>query len=241
MASAPPGFGHDGAAPTSDTGLQFRGGFPVGGVRTNFAVYVGNGPEVNSATENQVDFELEGVRAEGFGANPDGEFVYGGRFGVLPMPGLELGVSGATGKATVTELEDDSGLPALVLDEEKRDYSVVGADFNFGYRSLGVRGEYVRTRVGSANTGLTASPSATWRSWYTQAAYRFLPTKWEAVLRYTDFDSAVDARDQKQWAAGVNYLFSNNFMAKFSYELNDGNKGTVADDNRFLTQLAYGF
>lgn len=241
IVSAPPGFGHDGAAPTSETGAQLRGGFPLGGMRTNFALYAGNGPELNSETEDQVEFSLEGVRAEGFGADRDGEKVYGGRFGLLPIPGLEIGVSGATGKATVTELEDASGLPALVLDEEKRDYRVYGADFNFSYRSLGVRGEYVKTRVGSASTGITASGSATWESWYTQAAYKLLPTKWEGVVRYTDFDSAVDTQDVQQWALGVNYLFTNNFIAKFTYELNDGVTGTPVDDNRFLTQLAYGF
>ncbi len=241
IASAPPGFGHDGAAPTSETGVQLRGGFPLGGMRTNFALYAGNGPELNSATEDQLEFDLEGVRAEGFGANTDGDFVYGGRFGLLPVPGVEIGLSGATGYATVTMVEDDSGLAPLVLDEDKRDYEVVGADFNIAYRSLGVRGEYVKTRVGSTQKGLTASPSARWRSWYTQASYRLLPTKWEVVLRYTDFDSAIDSNDQEQWALGLNYLFTNNFMAKLSYEVNDGSKGSAADDNRVLSQLAYGF
>ena len=245
MASAPPGFGHDGAAPTSEMGVQLRGGFPIGGMRTNFAVYTGNGPEFNSVTEDQVEFELEGVRAEGFGGDRDGERVYGGRFGILPMVGLEIGVSGVTGKGTVTELEDESGLdPELVADPDqaKRDYSVIGADFNFSYRSLGVRGEYVKTRVGSDNsTGQTASGSATWESWYTQAAYSFRPTKWEAAVRYTDFDSAIDAQDQEQWAVALNYLFTSNFIAKFTYELNDGENGSPVDDNRFLTQLAYGF
>ncbi|VAW79738.1 hypothetical protein MNBD_GAMMA15-875 [hydrothermal vent metagenome] len=242
MASPPPGFGHDGAAPTSETGLQFRGGFPLGGMRTNFAVYAGNGPEFNSETGDQIGFELEGVRAEGFGSNGDGEMVYGGRFGLLPMAGLEFGVSAATGKGTVTELEDGSGLPGLTLSEDKRDYRVYGADFNYSLRSLGIRGEYVNTRVGSDNSGgLTASGSATWKSWYTQAAYRFLPTKWESAVRYTDFDSPIDSNDQEQWAFAVNYLFTNNFMAKFTYEMNDNDLGSAADDNRFLSQLAYGF
>lgn len=242
MASAPPGFGHDGAAPTSETGLQLRGGFPIGDMRTNFAVYTGNGPEFNAETEDQIEFELEGVRAEGFGADRDGEMVYGGRFGLLPFAGLEVGVSGATGKGTVTELEDESGLAELALDEDKRDYRVVGADFNFQHRSLGIRGEYVKTRVGSDNSaGLTSSGSASWRSWYTQAAYRFLPGKWEGAVRYSDFDSAIEANDQAQWAFAVNYLFTNNFMAKFTYELNDNDEGSPADDNRFLSQLAYGF
>ncbi|HHJ14500.1 MAG TPA: hypothetical protein ENJ79_09030 [Gammaproteobacteria bacterium] len=241
IASAPPGFGHDGAAPTSETGLQLRGGFPLSGVKLNYALYVGNGPELNAETGDQIEFELEGVRAEGFGADNDSKPVYGGRIGILPIPALEIGFSGATGKATVTELEDDSGNPPLVLDETARDYDVYGADFNFFYRAFHLRGEYVKTKVGDANTGVTASDGAEWNSWYTQASWRFLPTKWEAVLRYADFESANTISDQKQWAIGLNYLFANNFMAKFTYEFNDGEKDSVADSDRFLSQLAYGF
>ena len=95
--------------------------------------------------------------------------------------------------------------------------------------------------MGEASAGLTASEGAQWTSWYTQASWRFLPGKWEAAVRYTDFDSAVDSRDQKQWAFGLNYLYASNFMAKFSYELNDGRSGTEADENRLMMQLAYGF
>lgn len=243
MASAPPGFGHDGAAPVSELGVQLRGGFPVAGVRTNYAVYISNGPELNSVTEDGVEFELEGIEAEGFGADSDGEKVYGGRLGILPFAGLEIGLSGATGEATVTNLIDETPLgnaPALAK-EGSRDYDVIGADFNWQYKSFGLRGEYVKTRIGSTNQGTAASKGGRWNTWYTQAAYRFLPTKWEAVVRYTDFDSPHADEDQKQWGLGANYLFSNNFIAKLNYEFNDGQKGSVADDNRILGQLAYGF
>ena len=242
MASAPPGFGHDGAAPVSDVGVQIRGGYPIGKVRTNYSLFVSNGPELSSGTEDGIEFELEGVDAEGFNKDADGTKVFGGRLGILPMAGLELGISGATGKAMVTKVEGDL-LPGDNLDNEnKRDYDVYGADFNFQYRSFGARGEYVKTKVGSTDQGLTASGSANWETWYTQAAYRFLPTHFEAVLRYTDFDSAVDANDQEQWAVGLNYLFTSNFIAKVNYEFNDGKDGaTTQDDNRFIAQLAYGF
>lgn len=52
MVSAPPGFGHDGAAPISDMGVQIRGGYPIGGVRTNYSIYASNGPELKSETED---------------------------------------------------------------------------------------------------------------------------------------------------------------------------------------------
>ncbi|HFD79029.1 MAG TPA: hypothetical protein ENK05_01390 [Gammaproteobacteria bacterium] len=234
MASAPPGFGHDGAAPVSDVGVQVRGGLPrMGGVRTNYALFVSNGPELSSE-----DGELEGIDAEGFNKDAEGNKVYGGRVGILPIPNLEIGLSGAWGEAAVSKID---GNEVDINDEGKRDYKVYDADFNYQLGSLGVRGEYVKSKVGSTSKGLAASGSANWTTWYTQAAYKFLPTKWEAVARYTDFDSAVDDRDVKQWALGINYIFTSNFIAKVNYELNDGKNNSAADDNRFLAQLAYGF
>jgi len=245
MPALPPGFGEEGgAAPVSETGVQLRGGFPIASMRSNYAIYVANGPELTATTDYGTNYALEDVEAEGFGSDRDGKKVYGGRFGLLPMPGLELGVSGATGKAAVTTGVDESLVDPVstdLNDEKSRDYSVIGADFNWLHKGFHVRGEYVKTRIGSADRGLTKSSGARWTTWYTQAAYRFLPTKWETVIRYTDFNSAVDSDDQKQVALGLNYLFTNNFMAKMAYEFNDGQKKSTADDNRFLAQLAYGF
>lgn len=242
LPSAPPGFGHDGAAPVSDLGVQLRGGFPLGRIRSNYALYVSNGPELNAVTEDGIDFELEGIDAEGFGDDRDGRKVYGGRFGLLPIPGLELGVSGATGKAAVTSLENElTGITTSLSGESRRDYDVYGFDFAWQHKAINVRGEFVKSKLGSANGGTTPSSGARWNTWYTQAAYRFLPTKIEGVLRYTDFDSPHASEDQKQWALGVNYLFANNVIGKFAYEFNDGVKDSNADDDRWLVQLAYGF
>ena len=38
----------------------------------------------------------------------------------------------------------------------------------------------------------------------------------------TDFDSAEDELDQKQWGLGINYLFASNLMAKLDFYSNDG-------------------
>ena len=241
LPSAPPGFGHDGAAPTSDVGLQLRGAFPLGGMRSNYAVYVGNGPELNSVFEDG-EFELEGIEAEGFGTDRDGEKVFGGRFAILPVSSLEIGVSGATGKATVTGLEDeDTGDISEIEGETARDYDVIGADFSWTRKDLSIRGEYVQSKIGETATGLTASEGGEWTSWYTQAAWRFPSTKVEAVLRYTDFDSPHASHDQQQWALGLNYLITNSFIAKGAYEFNDGVEGSNANSDRLMLQLAYGF
>ena len=247
VVSAPPGFGHDGAAPVSDAGIQLRGGFPVGGIRTNYSVYVSNGPELKSETEDEVDFELDGVAAEGFGADRDGEKSWGGRFAVLPISSLEIGLSYASGKATVTAIETNESLTQTypegpIAGETARDYTVTGADFVLFNGNMSLRGEYVKTDIGDATTGVTAGEGGIWEATYAQFAYRVPNTKWEGVIRYGDFDAPGLLRDQKQTALGINYLVTNNFIAKVSYEFNDGEVAdTMADNDRLLTQLAYGF
>lgn len=239
LPSAPPGFGHDGAAPVSDVGFQLRGGFPVGDTRTNYALFISNGPELISEFEDG-EFELDGVEAEGFGADGDGEKVFGGRFGIIPFAGFELGLSAASGKATVTSIED--GDSSTLDGEGARDYDVIGADFSWQLNAFNFRGEYVDTEVGAdAGNGTAASEGATWETWYTQGSYRISQSKWELVARYTDFDSPHTSQDQEQWAIGTNYLFTNNFIGKFSFELNDGQTGSDTNQDRFLFQMAYGF
>lgn len=239
LASAPPGFGHDGAAPVSDVGLQLRGGFPLGKTKANYAVFVSNGPELKTEFEDG-EYELDGVEAEGFGSDSDGEKVVGGRLGLLPFPELEIGFSIANGKATVTSVED--GDSSLLSGERARDYDVIGADFSWQFNNLSWRGEYVETEVGDDNGGGTAaSVGGTWETWYTQAAFRIPKSRWELVARYSDFDSPHNSRDQQQWAVGANYLFANNFIGKLSYEFNDGLSGSDADLDRLLLQMAYGF
>ena len=239
LASAPPGFGHDGAAPVSDVGFQLRGGAPFGKVRTNYAFYISNGPELVSEFEDN-EFELDGVEAEGFGSDADGEKTFGGRFAVLPVSGFELGLSAASGKATVSAIEGDESVE--LSDEAARSYDVIGADLNWQSGGFGFRAEYVKTRVGAdEGTAVTASAGASWETWYTQGNYRLEDSKWELVARYTDFDSPHLIRDQSQLALGINYLFTNNFISKFSYEINDGITGESTDQDRIQFQLAYGF
>lgn len=240
LPTAPPGFGHDGAAPVSDVGVQLRGALPLDGIRSNYAIYVSNGPEMNVVDEGG-EFELEGIAAEGHTRDLDGKKVWGGRFGLLPMPNLELGISYATGKTSVTEIVDeDAGTSIAVTDDPSRDYDVLDADFSWRIWGGELRGEYVRSKIGDA-PGSIAENGAKWRSWYTQGSYPFPSTKLEGVVRYTNFDSPHNTVDQRQWALGLNYLFASNAMFKLSYEFNNGQSGAQSDDDSILAQLAYGF
>jgi len=147
LTSAPVGFGHDQAAPNADIGVQLRGGFALGDNSSfaNYAVYTGNGPVL------EIDGnEIDEVNSSGRTANDDGELVYGGRIGFLPIPMLEIGFSGATGKVA----GDDEP-------NATRDYDVYGIDFNYKHNNLRLLSEYIKQKVGSASSS-AASDSASW-------------------------------------------------------------------------------
>lgn len=246
LPSAPIGFGHDGAAPTSDVGLQLRGGLLLGSLRSNYAVYVGNGPELNT-TWNGTEYELEGVRAEGMGADRDGKKVFGGRFGVIPMTGVEVGVSYLGGKTAVTNIVDPSGTApdpeGEILGQGSRSYTVTGADFAWQTRwGVRLRGEFVQSEVGADTGGsATASPGGKWTAWYLQGSSMLFRTKFEGVLRYGEFDAPGNEADRNQVAVGLNYRFAGNVVAKAAYEFNDNPNDPAPVDDRLLLQLAYGF
>lgn len=254
LPSAAPGFGHDGAAPVSDLGIQLRGGFHIGGMKANYAAYMGNGPEVKAEieldpadlTNNTIEaIEFDGVAAEAFGADRDGEKVVGGRFALLPIPTLEIGISFLRGKATVTEYEGGDptadGIAPLLNGISSSDYDVFGADVAWQAKNLDVRYEFVSTEMGETNIGGFDLAVAEWQTWYAQIAYKLLPSKYEVVARYTDFDSPHASADQQQIALGINYLFTSNFIGKIAFESNDNPNTGLEVDDRWLVQLAYGF
>lgn len=230
--SAPPGFGHDGAAPAADIGLQLRGGVNVfGNQKLTYAGYVANGPKLIGE-----DGEIHGIETEGIASDPDDAKIIGGRLSLLPLPKLEFGVSAAFGDAAVVE-NDDMDLDG----DPDRDYEVFGVDASYQWNNLDLRGEYIMQDIADAATSV-APEGGKWESWYLQSAYRFGDqAKWEGVIRYTDFTSPHADESQEQWAFGVNYLVTPNALIKLGYELNDGLSGEATDENRWLLQVAYGY
>lgn len=232
FASAPVGFDHDGAAPNADLGAQIRGGWTTTTIGTfNYSVYVANGPEL----EAEVDM-LEGVMTDGSVRNADGNLIWGGRVGWLPVPTLEIGFSFADGRASVTTADGEE-----IAGEPGRDYRFYGGDFAWRpLPALELRGEYARQRAGSAESSL-APDSAVWRAWYAQAAYRFTGTPWELVGRFGDFESVNEMMSIRQWGAGLNFWLSGSAVLKVAYEFNDPDLAMSAINDRILLQIAHGF
>lgn len=229
FASAPPGFGHGGAAPTSALGAGARGGLGLGSMKATYALFVANAPrlELNAGGD-----EIEMIEAEGSTRNPSRSPMLGGRLGLIAAPGLEFGLSAAGARVAVEP-------PAGGI-EPKRSYRAAGADFALRAKGFELRGEHIQQQLGDLASSV-APEGGKWRAWYLQAAYRVPGSGWEPVLRYGEFRSPHPDQRQKQWGLGLNYWIAANAVAKLGFESNRGLAGTANDRDRVLVQFAYGF
>lgn len=228
LASTPVGFGHGGAATGVDFGVQVRGGKAfTSGQQLNYAVYMGNGAQLELEDGDSLDLGKEGQTRD-----PDGKRVSGGRVGWLPFPALEVGVSMARGNVKL------DAAPVSDLPEPARDYRVDGFDATWRpTQALDLRAEWIRQKIGEA-PGSLVPDAALWRAWFVQGAYRFGADKWEAVARYGDSLTPHGESTLKQTAFGINYLGINDAVIKLTWELNDA-ADEDANADRLLLQFAY--
>lgn len=98
LPSIPLGFasGHHGAgaAPNNDFGVQARGGITTSeNGRLNYALFVGNGPELKVEATEDGDLQVEGITLPAKIDDANSDKSTGLRLGFLPIPNLEIGVS----------------------------------------------------------------------------------------------------------------------------------------------------
>lgn len=230
LAAVPVGFGHGGAAPLTDVGVQWRGGATLSDShQLNYALYYANGPRLGLEGMDDLDLDVEGSMI-----NRDGRRVWGGRVGWLPDPRLELGVSMARGEVILDPGDQSAS------EEPSRAYRVDGMDV--AWRPLpriDLRGEWIRQQVSGASSSLVPD-AATWRAWYLQGGYHFGSDRWESVLRFGDSVSPHGESTFQQMAVGLNYLIQPQTQLKLSWEFNRSDDADAAAD-RLLLQLAHGF
>ncbi len=267
LPTMPIGFGHAGAAPTSDFGLQLRGALPLGEVRSSYALYVTTGPELISEYEDE-EFKLESIVAEATTEDVD-KPVFGGRYTIRPFRSLEFGFSYASGVATVTGVEGWSG---EVHDEEDEgdhgdelvddhgdepvddhgDEEEEGGHHGGASNATPIFGESARSyRVAGADI------SWTWDSLNLRGEY--------VVSTVGATDHGVTASDGREWTAWYGQATWNipktrfqavtryaefDLKSRWTYGLNYllSDKMLVKaayesdpDDNQVLVQLAFGF
>ncbi len=231
MPDAPAGFGHGGAQPLSDVGIQVRGGIPLGGNIATYSLAVGNGPQGGH----------HGVELEGFAEDNNDDKAVSGRLGfVMPGPGFEIGASFMTAKVP--------GEEALAGPVTEGDFELLGVDLAYTKGPWDLRAEYLDSELdeffgaaahGAATTSLI--PKTEWEAWYVQLARQF--GKWEPVVRYgeLEIDGFFDEGARTQGAVGLNYLFAPSLIGKVAYQSTDPDAPAEEDFDRIWLQIAYGF
>lgn len=232
-------------APTSETGVDLRGGIQLGSSKMNYSVFAGNGAQLIT---NPDDPEKQGSVVYGLGEGINKKITLGGRVGFLPFSNssLEIGASYRSGK----------------VGERSTDYQNVGSKmyaFDLAYGKqlaflkgfLDVKAQYNNVKVDNANyvdpddpSGLTLYSFENKRnSYFAQGAYR--PTmsqskflkKTELVYRYAAFNppsGAKDLEEIRQSTYGINYWFTWRTAFKLAYQ-------SQRDANTFFAQIAVGF
>lgn len=226
--------------------------------RVNYALYLSNGPRIEEHSELEKSFHeiAEFLEAEGAIANEDdlldalgieeddgthlefGETLtdnnqnkaFGGRFGFLPIPSLELGTSFMRGR-----FDDDGDLW----------FRMQGADLAFRYGALNLRGEFINLSHEKELGGTERK-----NGFYVQADVRLrdlLPhlrmsgnsplAQTELIARYGEVDNRISFRET---TLGLTYWITPTVPLKIAYTFRDEDRNEV-DNDEFLLQLAFGF
>lgn len=241
----PVGIGEDelGVGPTSEIGVDFRGGVPLGSAKMNYSVFLSNGAQL---VTDPAEAEKQGTLIYG-NAEPVGKkLTVGGRLGLLPLSNssLEVGVSYRNGNVSDEEGEVNN----ITANAYALDFTYV-EQLSFIKGLLDVKAQWNKVKIGNVEyidpeDGTTTYTFDNKRSsYFAQGAYRpnmaqskFLK-KTELVFRYAGFnppDGAKDLVEIKQYTYGLNYWFNWRTAIKAAYQ-------SQKDNNVFFLQVAVGF
>ena len=233
----PLGFTHDAqVGPTTDMGVELRGGMPMGTGKINYSLYIVNGPTLN---EGMVDPEEGGqLHYANYNDNNKNKAV-GGRLGILPLnnSSVEIGFSGQRGKVGDTDSEY-ADVTATML---AVDFSMV-KNLTALNSVLDVKAQWNQVSVSDASYISPEDPTGTTEytfenksnAWFARAALKPAYVD-NAVLKNIEFtgrysrmtlaEGAAWETDQTQITFGFNYWLDWRTVIKFAYQIND----TAAD------------
>ncbi|MCH8202868.1 MAG: hypothetical protein IH996_07160 [Proteobacteria bacterium] len=243
FSNAPAGFGHDGAQPDSEVGVQLRGGIPIGERSTlTYVLALGNGPRMGH--EGNAEFE-------GFGGDDNKNKAFGGRIAFLPMPYLEIGGSFWKGKLDGIEGPGEL-LPTSAYAK------VWGVDGAFTRNAFDVRFEYLKNTRGPINSfdedhgEVEMLEKLSLEAWYAQIAYRLpqfgnasFTEKLEPVFRYGEFrvkgSHHLEEQAHKRYNIGLNYWLAPSAVARVGLEIRRFFEEEIQNETLVQLQVAYGF
>ncbi len=217
-------------------GAQVRGAVPLRfigltGGRVGYALYVANGPnKINN--DGSLDFK-------NFSSSSiDSSKSVGGRIGIVPLAGFEVGYSFELGSARDPFVSSSRDVTTHIVD----------ANYVHVYPSLmgriDLHGQWAWRKVENS-PGLGFSNEVI--GGYGQVAYR--PTlaglRWlkdlEGVFRFERLNQPGSPAffDENRYTIGMNYYLNPTTLFKFAYEFD--NRDGAKDDDALLFQVATGF
>jgi len=224
--------------PETGVGAQLRGAVPLGesGDILNYSIYGVNGVSSADNSADATSLDLGGNVGPNLHNDPAG----GGRLGLFipfkPHYDLELGVSLMSGEW------DNAGSYIWSA-------GVVDAALHLG-SSFELKGEYIRTRYGTDDSGTVNQDGG-----YVQAGYKLaglnteLPVvnNLELVGRYDYLHNGSDTVNgtpelgfnSKRYSIGYIYYITSAFLFEGDYEFLNTNDPNLA--NQLIFQLSYGF
>lgn len=211
----------------TEIGAQLKGGFPLSAKASlNYSLFVVNGLEQKDGKHGG---DIRGMR-NNYRDYSNDEKSYGGRLGLIPVTGLELGGSYYTGAFTT---------------DGKHNLSILCIDAEYKTRKFLVRGEAVRA-VQDTTSGFIVK-----EGFFIETSYK-INSYLEPVIRYDQatvpnvagFDGIINTQAIERVTAGLIIYPEPKRISRFSFKinysqiLNDGN-GKV--NNEFVLQTALGF
>jgi mono/diheme cytochrome c family protein len=257
LPSAPLPFGHDGGLLAgSQLGVQARGGLAIGNMRLGYAAYLSNGPSLVIVEEEEDGHEAsEAVEMEPDGhdmrngsldfknfSDRNDNLAVGGRIGLAPIPGLEVGY----------------GLEFAEVSPSGSHFDNINAlsqsiDFNYRVSSESLKGTFeARTQfvwVRIDNPGIAPLDFENNSSGgYTQIAYRPLNVdndiirNLEGVCRFDWIDLPGNGPDTERISFGLNYWLNSSTVLKGAFELvSESDEHGTQNYNGIRLQAAIGF
>lgn len=252
--------GHGGGVPliaSTQIGVQARGGVPAGPIKLTYAVYVANGPRLNTEEEGIVDSTavVEGGHEHeamspgtlNFSNTSDNnsDKAIGGHVAILPTPNLEIGY----GFETAQVGDDDSEFEDVRSLSHSVDLTYIN-DTDVIKGRVDVRGQFVWLDVDNPNIDPLEYDNQS-SAWYAQIAYQparianAIVSRIELVFRYDQIDLPEDAElneDSSRITGGVNYWFTSSGVFKFAFErMTTEHEDGDLKENTVIGQMALGF
>lgn len=256
LPSKPLGFDHNGAGPSTDIGLEVRGGLQLGKSKMNYAAYLVNGAVLNDGTGNAKEAGM--LMYENFEDNNNNKTI-GGRIGLLPFSNssLEIGFSGSYGKVgnkktmfkNVNALMYAGDISFIKTVEKLKSVIDIKGQINFVNVD---KANYVDT------TGInTYSFDNNSMAYYGQISIHpsllknIIFQNVEIVCRYSSIalpDKALWTENISQLAFGLNYWLSWRTVFKISYQMQNSkadilntSRMSMNKVNSLLLHIAIGF